>query len=226
MNMGDPNNKNDVINAGNDIKSKVLEQLRNPDQIDESGNKYVIINGRRITINTSNFSNTDVDPNNTIARVDANGNPTNSLNNGYTNLYMAINNLEPETLYFLVSKATSEGWQNVSINSAWRPEHYSESSSIDPHSTGRSLDISDITTSDGKIVIFNKDSSQYLNNINTIASIHSDMFDDHRVSQVLDPYRLDSNGGYQGPNYLNHDITVQWQHRNHEHIIVKPINQW
>ncbi len=106
-------NMNDS-NAGEEIKTDVIAQLKN-NKIDPStGNPYVMINGVKIEFDKNQLSNIGFDENNMQVAI-----------GGNTNLVYAVEYSEPETFKALVEFAAANPTQNgepITVASMWRPQ--------------------------------------------------------------------------------------------------------
>ena len=106
-------NMNDS-NAGEEIKTDIIAQLKN-NKIDPStGNPYVMINGVKIEFDKNQLSNIGFDENNMQVAI-----------GGNTNLVYAVEYSEPETFKALVEFAAANPTQNgepITVASMWRPQ--------------------------------------------------------------------------------------------------------
>jgi hypothetical protein len=202
-----------IIAKGNEYKQSMLNYT-------DEGNGFVSveIDGVKIKFEKASLYT----PGNQSATPETGG--------GNTNINYAIGNVDAKAAYFIVDKAKSEGWSEVTLRSLARPSGVAAGSgSNSPHlvtNGARGLDIVSISKNNVTVIF---DNANYPN----LAAgspqrvlrdeVFNAMASDNRVRQVFDPWELKS-----GPNSVinaNNWMTEPnnnnaWLHRNHMHITV------
>jgi hypothetical protein len=142
-------------------------------------------------------------------------------NSDNTNIIEAIDNLSANSAEFLIDKTRGMNLDTVEINSLWR-------GAGNPHNAGRGIDIGSVSR-DGVTVYFNN--STVGTQSDAAMALRQDVFtgfrNDDRVGQVFDPWRI-----YKSANNIdrmnqwmtipNMDNGIDYQHRHHLHITIKP----